>query len=384
MLLVYSITVTGILTNTLIGPAIPDILDAFDRSDSAAGVLVAAGTLSGVFMAPVIGLLADRFGRRAVLVPCLVVFGVSGVLAGLAPSFPALLGLRFTQGVGSAGLINLAVVIIGDHYDGIERARMIGRNAAVLTVSLAVFPAVGGLLTELGSWRLPFVLYAVAPLTAAAAWRLLPAVELGERQRLGRQLHEAGEVLRRPLVALSVAWGFVVFTLVFGLFLTALPILLDDEFGLGAAGRGLVLAAPAASATVVALSVGRLRAGLGGRTLIIVSTGLWAVAFTVIGLASVLPLVLFAALLYGLGEGAAFPTLQDYVAGVAPAASRGLVIAVFVSAVRAGQTTGPLLAGVGLALVGAGGTFLVGGLFTALMLLAQVLLKRSRVSPSVR
>jgi ACDE family multidrug resistance protein len=154
--LIYAVTVTGILSTTLILPAIPDILEAFDQPDGRAGVLVAAGSVAGIVMAPLIGGLADRFGRRRVLVPCLVVFGVAGGLGGLAPTFWFLVLARFVQGIGSAGLINLAVVIIGDHWSGNERAGAIGRNVAVLTVSLAVLPAVGGLLTELGTWRLAF------------------------------------------------------------------------------------------------------------------------------------------------------------------------------------------------------------------------------------
>ena len=43
--LIFSVTITGILANTLVGPAIPDILDAFGQPDSRAGVFVAAGTL---------------------------------------------------------------------------------------------------------------------------------------------------------------------------------------------------------------------------------------------------------------------------------------------------------------------------------------------------
>ena len=48
LVLIYSVTVTGILNNTLIGPAIPDILAAFDQPDSRAGVLVASGALPGI------------------------------------------------------------------------------------------------------------------------------------------------------------------------------------------------------------------------------------------------------------------------------------------------------------------------------------------------
>ncbi len=86
--LIFTITITGILANTLVGAAIPDILEAFDQPDTRAGLFVAAGTLPGIVMAPVIGVLADRHGRRAVLVPCLTAFGAFGLLSALAPSFP--------------------------------------------------------------------------------------------------------------------------------------------------------------------------------------------------------------------------------------------------------------------------------------------------------
>ncbi len=164
--LLFSITVTGILANTLVNAPLPDILDHFGQPDSAAGLFVSAGALPGVVMAPVIGVLADRHGRRRVLVPCLVAFGVFGLAGAAAPSYPVLLGLRLAQGVGAAGLINLAVVLIGDHWQGIERARVIGYNAAVLTVSLAIIPAVGGGLAELGELAL-----------------VLPSLRAGSRHR---------------------------------------------------------------------------------------------------------------------------------------------------------------------------------------------------------
>jgi len=147
--LIFAITVTGIMANTMIAPAIPDILDDLGVAQSRAGLLLAAATLPGVVVAPVIGLLADRYGRREVLVPCLAVFGLAGGLSSFAPTFPALIGLRLLQGVGSAGLINLAVVVIADHWKDADRARVIGQNSAVLTVSLAVLPPLGGTLTDL-------------------------------------------------------------------------------------------------------------------------------------------------------------------------------------------------------------------------------------------
>src|SRR5689334_16419563 len=101
MILIYSVTITGILNNTIIGPAIPDILDSFHQPDSRAGILVAVGAIPGIVVAPAIGLMADRYGRRQILVPCLVIYAICGGLAGLAPTFGALIALRFVQGMGS-------------------------------------------------------------------------------------------------------------------------------------------------------------------------------------------------------------------------------------------------------------------------------------------
>ena len=97
------------------------------------------------------------------------------MLSALAPTFPSLLALRLCQGIGSAGLINLAVVLIGDHWTGNERARIVGQNAAILTISLAIFPPVGGLLTELGGWRLSFAPYALGLATAVLIYHRLDA-----------------------------------------------------------------------------------------------------------------------------------------------------------------------------------------------------------------
>jgi MFS family permease len=363
--LIFSITITGILANTLVGPAIPDILEAFDQPDSRAGLFVAAGTLPGIVMAPVIGVLADRFGRRAVLVPCLTAFGTFGLLSAFAPSFGVLLLLRLLQGVGSAGLINLAVVLIGDFWTGLERARLVGQNAAILTVSLAVFPPVGGLLTELGGWRLSFAPYALGLATAVLIYHRLDANRPAGGVTLREQLSGASEAVRQRDVLGSITIGVIIFMLIFGLFLTALPVHLEQEFGLSAGQRGLVIAAPALTSTITALRLGWLRGRFGVVVLLCGASVLFTVAFVAMGLAPSLSLLVAGALLYGLGEGVFIPTLQDVVAGASSADQRGAVVAVWVGAARAGQTMGPLVVAAAYGAVGIPTTFVLGGVLAA-------------------
>ncbi len=359
------------MANTLIAPAIPDILLDLQVSAGSAGLIVAAATLPGVVVAPVIGLLADRYGRREVLVPCLVVFGLFGGLASFSPSFSTLLACRLVQGVGSAGLINLAVVIIADHWDGPDRARVIGQNSAVLTISLAVLPPLGGALTDFAGWRATFVPYwigLVAAAGAGVALRRSPRREV----RIAEQVREALGYLGSATVLVAMGSGVVLFVLIFGLILTALPLYLAGEFGLGATSRGLVLGLPALTATAGALALGRLTARFGSRRLVLTGSAVLAVAFTVIAQAPVLAVVVAGTLLYGFGEGAAIPSLQSIVAGAAPSSSRGSVVAMWVGGVRAGQTAGPLLAGAVVGGPGAPVAFLLGAGLAAALLAFQI------------
>src|SRR5690606_33608775 len=112
--------------------------------------------------------------------------------------------LRFLQGAGAAGLINLAVVIISDHWAGLDRTRRVAQNSAVLTVSLAVFPPIGGGLTELGGWRLSFAPYGLAIVTAALIWRRLDPARPDEPPLMRDQLRAANAAIRQRDVIGSI------------------------------------------------------------------------------------------------------------------------------------------------------------------------------------
>lgn len=378
LLTVYAITVTGILANTLVAPALPDIAADLGLSGGGAGAIVAAASVPGIFVAPLIGVFADRFGRRAVVVPCLVVFSVGGLLAMLAPSFVALLGARLLQGFGAAGLVNLSVVLLGDRFDGIDRARAIGRNAAVLTAALAVLPTIGGGLTAIGGWRLAFAPYALALVVAIASWRVLPDDRPTTVTPWRQQTRAAGSSLREPRAVAMLVAGFAAFALLFGLALTALPLHLDERFGLGPLARGLLLGIPAASAVTVSLRIGSLAQRFGTWALVLSGFALWAVGFGAVAVAPAVALVAGAAVLWGIGEGLTIVPLQAYAATIAPHGQRGIVVAVWVGAARAGQSVGPALAGVVIGVAGTEGVFTGGAVIAAsIVVVGGVLLRRT-------
>lgn len=373
---IFAITATGIMGNSLITPALPEILAGVGAAPGQAGLVIGAATLPGIFLAPVIGLLADRYGRRRVLVPCLVLFAVAGGMAATSPSLGWLLLWRFAQGAGAAGLVNLAVVLIGDSWSGPRRAAVIGRNSAVLTVCLTLFPLLGGVLTDLAGWRAPFLVYPLGVVTAALVARRLPR-PAAQGLPVMDQLRDLRPALRQPGVLRAIAAGALVFALIFGLLLTVLPIHLEQAFGASAAIRGVVLGLPAIANTAVALSAGRLQR-FTKRALLATAAVLLAAALAMASVAPTLPLLVAAIMCFGAGEGLILPNLQDIAAGSSET-SRGAVVALFVSGSRTGQTAGPIAASVGFAAVGAPTTFVVGSVACLVLLLPLALSGRQPV-----
>jgi MFS transporter, ACDE family, multidrug resistance protein len=372
LVFIFTVTLTGILSNTLVTPAIPDILDEFGLPPDRAGLLVATGSLAGIVIAPVGGFLADRLGRRVVLTTSLGIFGVFGGLAAIAPTFEFLLLARFAQGVGSAALVNLAVVLIGDNWTGVDRTRLVGRNSAVLTIGLAGVPLLSGAVTQAASWRAAFGIYTVALGTAAAAWIILDGRRPMSLPRVRDQFGEALVVLKRPVLRASILSSFLVFVAIFGLFLTVLPIHLADVFGMEAGARGLLISLPAVSATFAAFNLGRIRARTSARTVVIFSAIALIVAYVMLGLTTTLLVAVTATLIYGTSEGFFIPMLQDVTMEDAPEDHRAMVVAVWVGFARLGQTVGPLLAGVAVGLFGTGWTFVAGSGIAAIILLVGV------------
>src|SRR6056297_1652526 len=144
-----------------IAPAFPSIADSLDVSTERIGLLITFFTIPGIIITPILGLLADRFGRKIVLVPSLFLFGFAGTACAYATSFDQMLLFRALQGIGSASLGALNLTLIGDLYTGNKRATAMGYNGSVLSIGTAFYPAVGGALAILG-WHYPFYLSLLA------------------------------------------------------------------------------------------------------------------------------------------------------------------------------------------------------------------------------
>jgi ACDE family multidrug resistance protein len=111
--IVFGVTLMAVLGTSSVTPAFPEVAQELGVSDGQVGLLITAFTLPGVLLASIWGALSDRFGRRKVLVPSLMLFGIAGGACALVRDFELLLVLRALQGVGVAalGAINVTVLV---------------------------------------------------------------------------------------------------------------------------------------------------------------------------------------------------------------------------------------------------------------------------------
>ncbi len=143
-----------LLDVTIVNVALPSIGRDLNASISGLQWAVDAYTLVLASLLMLSGSTADRFGRKRTFLVGLAVFASGSLLCSLAPSLTALVVFRMVQGLGASMLNPVAMSIITNTFtDARERAQAIGVWAAVVGVSMALGPVIGGLLVTGLGWR---------------------------------------------------------------------------------------------------------------------------------------------------------------------------------------------------------------------------------------
>ena len=144
----------------VISPLLPAISAEFGLSAAAAGLNVTVFSVIYLFSAPVIGHLADRIGRRRVLLTCLLGFAVANAMTGLASGFVGLLIARFFAGITTAGVSPLIYAGVGEAAPPDRRATWMGIAVSGLLLALSVGAPLGTIVASHWGWRAPFFVLA--------------------------------------------------------------------------------------------------------------------------------------------------------------------------------------------------------------------------------
>ncbi|WP_077796123.1 MFS transporter [Streptomyces sp. JHA26] len=142
------------IDNTILNVALPSMQRDLHASTSGLQWAIDAYTLVLAALLMLSGSTADRIGRKRVFMTGLVIFTLGSLLCSLAPDLSSLIVFRMMQAVGGSMLNPVAMSIITNTFtDPRERARAIGVWGAVVGISMAAGPLVGGVLVESVGWR---------------------------------------------------------------------------------------------------------------------------------------------------------------------------------------------------------------------------------------
>ncbi|WAZ21580.1 MFS transporter [Streptomyces cinnabarinus] len=181
------------LDNTVLNVALPSMQRDLHADTAGLQWTIDAYTLVLASLLMLAGSTADRIGRKRVFMAGLVVFSLGSLLCSLAPDLNLLIAARMVQAVGGSMLNPVAMSIITNTFtDSRERARAIGVWGAVVGISMAAGPLVGGLLVDTVGWRSIFWLNLPVGMAALAlTLRYVPE----SRAPQPRRVDPVGQVL---------------------------------------------------------------------------------------------------------------------------------------------------------------------------------------------
>jgi len=347
----------AVLGVSSITPAFPRIVEELQISRTDVGMLIVAFTFPGVVLTPFLGILADRFGRKRILIPCLFLFGLAGGACAFSQNFNTLLILRVFQGLGAAGMGSLNMTIIGDLFSGERRAGAMGLNTSVLSTGTTFYPLIGGALATL-AWNYPFLLALIA---IPIGFLVLCYLRNPEPQRSGNlreYLTATWGYLKSLKVLSAFAAGVIGFTILYGASLTYFSLYLGSFFHAAPFIIGLTTSSMSLATILVASQLGKLAKIISTANLVNLGFAICALGLALIPFLPELELLPIPMVIFGAGFALITPSLQTYVAGLTPAANRAGFMSINATMFRLGQTLGPPIIGLAYAYGDFQGAFL--------------------------
>jgi MFS family permease len=363
------------MANATISPALPGLERLFADDPNAAmlvRLLVPAPSISVALFAPFAGLIADRYGRRRMLLAGVVLFVIAGCAGLLLPDLPTIFASRLVLGIAVALIMTAQTALIGDYFTGDDRSALSGLQISARNFGGLAFISLAGWFAAI-SPRLPFVIYGVAAVFLPLMWKVIT-----DERRTTPAPHASPEDGSSD----SSSWGLVFALLVLlqavtNMIFFVMPTQLSFYFE--AAGysspvmTGSALGILMLSGGSLALLYGRVQRAIGYVGVFALGYGAMALGFVVLALAATPLAWLVGASAVGAGYALVSPSFVTLALGLAPPRRRGAAGGVLTASVFIGQFCSPLVSTPLVAAYGYEGLFYITSSLAAAMAAAAVL-----------
>ena len=365
-IIIFGVTLIAVMGIASITPAFPGIIRYFGISTQQVGWLIAAFTLPGIFLTPLSGILADRFGRKLVLVPSLFIFGIAGFVCSFMRDFHSLLVFLFIEGIGAAGLSSINITLIGDLYSGEKRTALMGYNASILSIGTAAYPALGGFIASFG-WQYIFYLPLLAlPLGIFVIFGLNNP-EPKDHQGIGEYFRRIWKNINQRSVWGLFLVNMLVFVLLYGSYLTYFPILLSERLQASSVRIGLMMSIMSLVTAATSSQLGRINKRFQSKTILLFGASFYFLSMLSLLISQSWIQIVVSVIVFGLGHGLLVPSIQNLLVGFTSIKERAAFMSVNSMVLRIGQTIGPLLIGIFYAIGNLQASFIAGAIVAMMM-----------------
>lgn len=368
------ITFFGMSGSTLLGPVLPTIVEPLNTSREAVGLILAVYTLSTALFTLVIGSITDKINHKKILIPCLIINGLSGMAAFFATDLTLLLFIRFIQGSAVAGMTPLAMTIIGGLYSGKQRIHAMGRRSMSIAIGAVSLPFIGGSMGVFG-WNFPFLFYSLTIPIAIVAVFALP--ETNPEEFTGKatiEFTDIKEALKDFRVTYTIFLSFAIAFLLYSVIIYV-PFILEDSFDFTSQGAGIALSLRGASVIVVASQARKLSEIYSEHIVMSAGFGLLSAAIAGFPFVNTVSSTFFLLLLFGAGFGMIQPFLTTLIIQVSPSNIMGGIVSIFNTMKYIGQTAAPSVLGIVLFYFNMDMIFIVSSIFGFIIALSVYLTK---------
>jgi ACDE family multidrug resistance protein len=345
-----SIPMVLVLGNSMLVPILPQLQSQLGVSRFQSSLVITLFSVTAGLIIPISGYMSDRFSRKSVIIPSLIIYGAAGVLAGFGAiwkSYTIVIIARAIQGVGAAGTASIAMALVGDLYKGGTESKALGLTEASNGAGKVISPILGSLLA-LWVWFAPFFSFPIFCLLSllAVIFILKEPKKSNQPPKLGAYVRQIGSILKQKgkwLIPSFFAGSMALFIL-FGVLFYLSDTLEKPPYEIDGVKKGFVLAIPLLCMVITSYTTGALIKKNGTVMRWLMNIGLIimtvSLALTIFFFDN---LYMFIGLLSlsGIGTGLLLPCLNTMITGSVEREQRGMITSIYNSLRFLGVAFGP-------------------------------------------
>lgn len=345
-----------VLGNSMLIPVLPAMKRALELNDFQLSMVITLFSVPAGIIIPLAGFLSDRYGRKVVIAPSLVIYGLGGIIAGLAAIFldknayTVILAGRVLQGIGAAGTAPIAMALCGDLFNGKERSKSLGVIEASNGMGKVLSPILGALI-GLITWYAVFLFFPIIVIPIVLAFWFLVKEPKADRakQSVTKYLQSVKQIFEKKMALLLTSFfaGMTALLLLFGV-LFFLSEYLENRYNMVGVVKGFALAIPVLFMSVTSFITGMLIKKKVKLMKWLVFSGLVliAVSLAALGIFNRNTIAFFAGIsVAGIGTGLTLPCLNTIITSSCESEKRGLITSLYGSVRFFGVALGPPLFG---------------------------------------